>query len=137
MKVFVDTNVLIDFVCQRNGFARDALILFDLAYKGKITVSISALSFINAYYVGMKYNVPSNMLQSSLKAIMTVVEVAGLDKSILEKAFEMSVKDFEDAAQYLTAERCGSECIVTRNQKDFEYSRIPVLSPHELLGLVL
>ncbi len=30
MKVFVDTNVLVDLVCSREEFLRDASVIFDL-----------------------------------------------------------------------------------------------------------
>lgn len=137
MRIFIDTNVLIDFVCQRESFSHEASILFDLAYKRKVEIAISALSVINAYYVGMKYKFQYEKLQETLKAILSMIEVVGLDKSILEDAFSMSVKDFEDASQYYSALSCHSDYIITRNKKDFPFSKITVLTPREFLGQVL
>lgn len=137
MKLFIDTNVLIDFVCQREGFSKEASILFDLFHKGKIELAISALSIINAYYVGTKYRIPYEKLQDSLKSISSMVEVVSLDQSILKDAFGLSVKDFEDASQYYSARRCNADYIVTRNKADFPFSQITVLSPLEILSQLL
>ena len=45
MKVFLDTNVIIDFYAQRESFFRPAAIIVDLAMKGNIELCVSSLSF--------------------------------------------------------------------------------------------
>ena len=51
MKVFLDTNVIIDFYAQRENFFRPAAIIVDLAMKKGIELCASSLSFVNAFYV--------------------------------------------------------------------------------------
>ena len=51
MKVFLDTNVIIDFYAQRESFFRPAAIIVDLAMRGNIELCVSSLSFVNAFYV--------------------------------------------------------------------------------------
>ena len=55
MKVFVDTNVLVDIVCTREPFYENAKHIFTLAYEGHIDMVLSSLSYINAYYIGCRY----------------------------------------------------------------------------------
>ena len=55
MKVFVDTNILVDFVCNRQSFAEDAERLFAHACVGDFEIQVSALSYINAVYIAHKY----------------------------------------------------------------------------------
>ena len=45
--------------------------------------------------------------------------------------------DFEDAVMVETALRCGMDCIVTRNVKDYVKSMIEVYQPAEFLGLFI
>lgn len=137
MKVFIDTNVLIDFVCKRDVFFRPAAVLFDMAYKGKIRLIISSLSFVNAYYVGLKYKYNSVALQKSLKEIKAIVQISSFDEQMLEYAFSLEVKDLEDAVQYFSALSLNSDCIITRNEKDFDFSSIPVYSPNDFFEKVL
>ena len=55
MKVFLDTNILIDFVCKREPFYASAKCVFALASIGQIDMTMSSLSVVNAMYVGKKY----------------------------------------------------------------------------------
>lgn len=56
MRLLVDTNILVDFVCRREPFASDAKRLFAHGYIGDFELQTSALSFVNAMYIGQKYN---------------------------------------------------------------------------------
>jgi predicted nucleic acid-binding protein len=47
MKVFFDTNVLIDVLAERDPFYRDSAILWTMAEQGRITGFVSVLSFTN------------------------------------------------------------------------------------------
>ena len=51
MKVFIDTNVLLDFYCQREDFYQNAADIFDLACKGVIEIWVSPISFVNFFYI--------------------------------------------------------------------------------------
>ena len=55
MKVYVDTNILVDFVCNRQGFSEDAKKFFAHGYIGEYELMTSALSIVNAVYIGHKY----------------------------------------------------------------------------------
>ena len=48
---FIDTNVVIDMLADREGFADAASAIFDAAGRGEIKLSICALSFTNIYYI--------------------------------------------------------------------------------------
>ena len=43
-------------------------------------------------------------------------------------------KDYEDATQHRSAIDENSDCIVTRNKKDFKASTIPVMTAMEFLA---
>jgi len=46
---FVDTNIVIDMLADREGFSDAACAIFDLAEKKEIKLSICSLSFSNIY----------------------------------------------------------------------------------------
>ena len=60
-RIFLDTNVLIDLICCRKPFVQEAERIFVMGDMKKISIGISALSFINTVYIAGKYhfNVPS------------------------------------------------------------------------------
>ena len=51
MKVFIDTNIFLDILCNREQFVDDALSIFDMAVDGRIELLISDLSIANIKYV--------------------------------------------------------------------------------------
>lgn len=45
-RVFIDTNILLDFMCNRQGFAQDAVQIVSMAVRGEIH---SPKEFLKAY----------------------------------------------------------------------------------------
>lgn len=131
MKVFVDTNILIDLVCARKDFLEDARSLFMLAYMGRINIAMSALSFVNTVYVSRKYNFPQHDVNESLLRISTFTEIVSLSGNIIERALASGWADFEDATQFFCAQTAMADCIATRNKKDFTASSIPTFTAKE------
>lgn len=100
MKVFVDTNVLIDYVCQRGEFASAATNLMAYGYMGKVMLLTSALSYVTAMYVAHKYGYQN--VKESLLAISDFVKVLDLQGSSAVEMLSSDWKDYEDAVQYRT-----------------------------------
>ncbi len=136
MKVYIDTNILIDLVCSREEFLSDAQSLFSLGYAGKIQLSLSALSFINAVYISRKYRFPIQAVKQSLLSIASFTEITGLTGDVVTWALSCDWNDYEDATQYKSAISINADCIVTRNKKDYQNSDIPVYTPNEFLTMI-
>lgn len=134
MKVFVDTNVLVDIVCTREPFYENAKHIFTLAYEGHIDMVLSSLSYINAYYIGCRYKYSSDALIQALTSISEMSQISPLSSEEIKESLNMGWKDMEDAAQYKSAENYFCNCIVTRNKEDFSLSMLPVYTPEEFLA---
>ncbi len=134
MKVFVDTNVLIDFVADRKDFAADADRLFALGVIGRIKLMTSALSYVTAMYVAHKYKYQN--VGDALLAISNFVEVLGLQANTVVEMLTAGWKDYEDATQNATAVKANADCIVTRNKKDFKDSTLPIYTIEELFEVL-
>ena len=50
-KIFIDTNIVLDLLGQREPFYEDAAKLFSLADRGKIKLYVSSLTIANSNYV--------------------------------------------------------------------------------------
>jgi len=135
--IFLDTNVIIDFLTDRKPFSDDAAILFQFAKEKKIRIFISAISFNNAYYILRKFS-NHKIALSLISELDEWVEVQETNKKIIRKAIKSSYNDFEDAIQYYSALEIGNiNLITTRDLKDFKKSEIPVLSPETTVKLLL
>jgi predicted nucleic acid-binding protein len=133
---FLDTNVVIDFLTNREPFSYDAANLFELSERAQIKIFVSAISFNNIYYLARQKK-PHQDTIDSLQKLMAFCEVIDLTKTILAQAMNSEFGDLEDAIQYQSALGVeGIEAIVTRNQKDFKKSKLAVLSPKDVLHLI-
>jgi len=50
-RVFVDTDIIIDLIQEREPFYQDAVLLFSLMEEKKVVGHVSPLIFANLYYI--------------------------------------------------------------------------------------
>ena len=126
-KVFVDTDIVLDLLMQRQPFYTHAARLFTLADNGKIKINISAVCFNNLNYLLAKQydRIGSKKLLVQFKKLVNVLAV---DDEIIDEALISPFPDFEDAIQYHTAIRNKIPVIITRNLRDYKKSEIPVIT---------
>lgn len=132
IKVFLDTNIVLDFILRREVGAEDAAIIFDLGERKKIKLTLSSLSVNNIDYIVSKIDSKKKSRQIIIK-LLSLVEVLPVDKTTVKQAAMSAFKDFEDAIQNYCAEGSGISTIVTRNLKDYKKSNLSVLTPKEFL----
>lgn len=132
MKVLVDTNVILDVLCNRKEFVADSLRVFQCCETQRITGYISALSIPNIVYI-MRKELDPERIKEILHTLTLVFSVVELRESDLLKAAELPFGDYEDAIQCVCAARVRADYIVTRNEKDFTNSAIPAISPTNML----
>ena len=136
MKAFLDTNIIIDFYDKRDQFYYPAAIIFDLAYKGKIQIYVSAITFVNAFFL-LRKSYEREDLYQSMRGLASLCEITDVDKNIIRKSLEKERKDFEDSVQYESSLLHQVDVIITRNQKDFKDFANNVQSPKEFLDSFL
>ena len=117
MKVFLDTNILLDLLLERDGYELGAKI-FQLQEDGKCSLCVSVLTMVNAAYIYRK-TVGQDMAIVNIKYLSALVEVLPMDNDMLKAAIYKHGKDFEDVLQAVCAAVGKCDCIVTRNEKDY------------------
>lgn len=131
-RIFVDTNVVIDFLGERQPFYTPIARILTIAEKEKLTVVVSSLTFATTHYVLSKFET-AQIAKEKLRKFKILCEVSSIDDQIIEKGLNSKFKDFEDALQYFSATNSNCELIITRNGKDFKHSHLPVMTPCEFL----
>ena len=131
--VFIDTDVIVDFLTDRKPFSLELAKIFSLIDQKKIKGCVSSLSFSNLYYVLRKFGTHKKVI-SSLQDLSEMVDILKVDSDIVKSALTSDFKDFEDSIQYFAAqEQKKIDCIITRNIKDYKESSIPVMTPETFL----
>jgi predicted nucleic acid-binding protein len=135
-KVFIDTDVIIDFLTDRKPYSTEAAKIFSLIDQKKITGYVSSLSFSNLYYVLRKFGTHKKIM-TSLHELAELVEILNVDGDTIKYALGSDFKDFEDAIQYFTAlKNKKTDCIITRNIKDYKNISLPLMTPETFLVMV-
>ena len=131
-KVFIDTNVMLDLLGEHEPYYNDIAKIATLADKGEITMIASSLSYATVFYLLSK-NESAEKVKEKLRNFKIISEIAQLDDLVIEKGLNSNFTDFEDALQYNCALQSECDILITRNQKDFKNSSIPVMSAKEFL----
>lgn len=132
MNIFLDTNVVIDFMGEREGFFDDAAAIFSMIEDRKITASASALTIINCAYI-LKKAFSSDIMLEKVEALCQMLNVTPIDRSQLMNAIQLKPYDYEDAVQYLSAMTYRPDVIITRDKRGFNDFDILVMTPAEFV----
>jgi len=135
-RALLDTNIIIDLLAKREPFDQDAKKLFSFADKEKVTLYTSALSIANIRYVLLRKRKPEEAKQI-LRKLKLLIGILSLDEKVINLALnDNDFNDFEDCLQYYSALENKIEIIVTRNLKDFENSKIPVMTARQINEII-
>ncbi|MGJ8744138.1 type II toxin-antitoxin system VapC family toxin [Polaribacter sp.] len=134
-KLFIDSDVVIDFFTDRTPFANAASEIFELNENGSVIIYLSAVSINNIYYIVRKYLGHKKTLEI-ISALSEMTEIIGTNKKEILQALKNNFKDFEDSIQYSSALNIkGLDAIITRNIKDYKNSKIAVMTPTNFLKM--
>lgn len=137
MKLFLDTNVLIDFILERPLFYQPAAMVISYAAERKIEVCVSALSVVTANFICVdRCKMPLDVYRRKMDFLRKVIEICSVDSSDINSSYDAKWKDFEDGVQYFSATRVKVDYLVTRNVKDFEESDTKVISTDQACELL-
>ena len=117
MKIFLDTNIILDLLLERAGFETCADI-FEICESRGYKLSVSVLTMVNVAYV-YKKTVGQNMAVVNLKYLSSLLDVLPMDFDMMQSAIMISGRDFEDTFQAVCAGEGACDYIITRNPKDF------------------
>jgi predicted nucleic acid-binding protein len=131
----LDTCVVIDFLTDRQPFSREMAELFEWSQKGKARLYITAVSYNNTYYIVRKLANHQTAIKT-LRHLHVISETVETNNVAIHDSLNSGYNDFEDAMtihSLMTNKKISG--FVTRNTKDFKKSKIPVMTPHQAVGL--
>jgi predicted nucleic acid-binding protein len=134
MRIFLDTNIIVDIVSRRGGY-EDSLQILKYCETGHAKGFVSTVTVTDVMYI-LRKHIPPDAVRNAVQTLLIIVDVADVLKSDISAAFSSDMKDFEDAVQASCAERVKADYIVTRNIDDFENSAIPAILPADMLKLL-
>lgn len=133
MKIFLDTNVILDCIIPGRRYEYSSARILSIRNTIDISICISILSVADIAYILRKMESRDKILQR-LRILLDKCKVLPMNDMQLYKALGSLTPDFEDALQMSCAWMECCDCIITGNVQHFgTYTTIPVYTPEEFL----
>ncbi len=133
MRLFLDTNIILDIIEERIPFVADSTAVLVLAEQLGSRLFIAWHGLATTYYIIRRGRSEEASIRE-IDKILGWANVAPVTSSSAARARAYGLPDFEDAMQCVSAENCLAELIVTRNLKDFALRPVPAISPLDFLS---
>ena len=133
MKILIDTNVVIDALTSREPFNKSAEKLFIMSANNIVDMYITASSATDIYYLVRKHLHNAETARQVMSKLYSLVGILEVKEEDCVDALVSPITDYEDAVVEQVARRSGVECIVTRNQKDYELGLAKVFLPDDFI----
>jgi predicted nucleic acid-binding protein len=135
VKVLFDTDVVLDLLLDRRPHAAAAGRLLSRVESGEISGYLCATAVTTIHYLAAKV-VGTRRARAEVQKLLSLFEIAPVNRAILEAALESGFSDFEDAVAHEAARHVEAQGIVTRNLRGFKRSAVPVYAPSDLLAVL-
>ncbi len=132
MRVLLDTNVILDFLLDRQPFAGPAEEVWQALHQGRAEGYVSPITPINVFYIARKMK-GVDYARQLVVGLLTVCPACPLDDSAMQAALRLPLADYEDAVQLAGALAYQLDAIVTRDPDDFASASLPIYSPADFL----
>ena len=133
MRVLLDTDVVLDLLLDRPGFAEHAAAVWEANEQGRVEAYISAITPVNVFYIARKLKGAEKARQAVIE-LLAALRVCPLDQVMLQTALSLPLTDYEDAVQLASAMASQLDALLTRNLEDYQNATLPIFSPPDFLA---
>ncbi len=137
-KLFVDTNVYLDYLMHRGTEWQHAENILELAEKNNIEIFTSASCLLNLMYIMRSHKLSNDEIIVHVNNILTYSKLVNPDNTVFQTALLIGFSDLEDSVQYFTALQIkGIDYFITSNTKDYKKAsrQLPVITPRQFMAL--
>ena len=135
IKILVDTNLILDFLLERQPFFKDPEALFQLIKTNQIIGYATATTLTDIFYIAKRHTKSLEKANQAVSVTLAALQICPVNRQVLELALSSSTPDFEDAVQAACVAIQGLDALVTRDA-DFITELIPLLSISDVLQQV-
>lgn len=137
MGVLFDTNAILDYILVREPQYKNVLNLIDLSQQRRIKTYVAFHSLSIIWYFMRKNFSPIERRKFLLKVASVFIVVSATQDAVVEAILNENFPDFEDCLQEKCALNVNADYIVTNNIKDFAASKVPAVTPAEMVEIIL
>lgn len=134
-KILVDTEVLIDYLLEREPYFENAKKIVSLCAEGKVKGCIAAHTIPNMFAI-LRKDYDTKELREVLFDLCLIFDVEEIDKTKLFAGISNEdFSNFEECLLMECAKAYGADYIITKNVSDYAASKIKAIEPEDYLKL--
>ena len=134
--LLLDTNVVIDYLDEREPFCEKARLLMIAGRVGEFDLWITTSQMTDLVYILSEGGATGRMPRAleRLRALLSFVNVYAATDRDIDRMLATAWRDPEDALMFEAALGLKADFIVTRNAADFESDLVPACDCDELFA---
>ena len=137
MVLLIDTNVIIDYILVRQPQFSNSVRVIS-ACQNKVVKGYMAFHSLSTIWYVARKNYNAQRRREILLEITDFLTVTGAShNSVIEALKNENFRDFEDCLQEKCSLEVNADYIVTNNVKDFATSAISVVTPADMLRILV
>ena len=131
-KLFIDSDIILDVLAERDKFYEPAAEIFDSGYEKKLDLYTTAVVLANVFYI-LRKKLGTEKSREQLIKLRFIIKVLPVNEKTVDAALTSKIKDFEDGLQYFAAKENGIPVIITRNVKDYKEKDVVIQTAEEYI----
>lgn len=136
MRVLIDTNILLDWLMNREPFHQNATKIMENCLFGSLEGFLASHTLPDLFYI-LRRDFTVGKRKELLILLCDNMKVIPEDQETIKAALTNdNWLDLEDGLQMQCAVMEELDYIITRNLKDFETSKVKAISPEQFLALI-
>lgn len=134
-KLFLDTNVLLDFLISERDGNQFAQSIIEMAADDEVVCYISPVSLLNIFYILRKQKTEQER-KDIIESFIDILDIVPLDYDILQMGLYAPIKDYEDGIQYMSAKKANVDFIVSSDREFGKHNLdVQIISPEDFVKL--
>ena len=138
IKIFLDTNIILDVFDDKRIFHNDSIALYKLIEDGAVLGFVTESVLTTTDYILQK-NLSKKYRQLLFTELNSLIKILPCSRQNFEKALQTNFDDLEDALLYQIALENKIDYYITNDLtviKKLSNSILPILKPKELLKML-
>ncbi|WP_028298921.1 type II toxin-antitoxin system VapC family toxin [Olivibacter sitiensis] len=133
-KVFLDANVLLDFVLRREGYEQGKTIILHAEQKKIVAFVSPTVVQICSYWIAKAYGVSKT--KEIMSTLLSFINIIDTPHEQVLTAIHSSMDDIEDALLYYTALHHRLDYVISSDQgfQKAALPSLPVISPIDFVA---
>ena len=119
-KIFLDTNILLDYLIDGREGNPAAKRIMILTVEEKLVSCVSPISLLNIYYI-LRQQRSEQERKLIIESFLEILDTVELDLDTLQLGLYTPINDYEDGVQYMSAKKVSADFIITGDQQFRNY----------------